>query len=52
MLLPSKREWIEFFSIRIRNILNSEYYFLDLIGFNWIQLDAIRLKNYTSYSKF
>jgi len=22
-------------------ILNSEYFFLDLIGFNWIQLDSI-----------
>jgi len=33
-------------------ILNSEYFFLDLIGFNWIQLDAIGLKNCISYSKF
>jgi len=23
------------------HILNSEYFFFDLIGFNWIQLDAI-----------
>jgi len=27
-------KWIEIFSIRMR-ILNSEYFFLDLIGFNW-----------------
>jgi len=33
-------------------ILNSEYFFLDLIGFNWIQFDAIELKNCISYSKF
>ena len=42
---------MEFFSIRV-SILNSEYFFLDLIGFNWIQLDAIGLKNCISYSKF
>jgi len=44
-------KWIEIFSIRMR-ILNSKYFFLDLIEFNWIQLGAIELKNCISYSKF
>jgi len=38
---PSANEnGLKFFSIRMR-ILNSEYFFLDLIGFNWIQLGSI-----------
>jgi len=37
---PANENGLKFFFIRIR-ILNSEYFFLDLIGFNWIQLDSI-----------
>jgi len=37
---PANENGLKFFSIRMR-ILNSEYFFLDLIGFNWIQLDSI-----------
>ena len=32
-------KWIEIFFYS--NVLNSEYFFLDLIGFNWIQLAPI-----------
>jgi len=39
----NKYTWIKIFSIQMR-ILNSKNFFLDLIGFNWIQLDSTGCK--------
>jgi len=48
--IPANENGLKFFSIRMR-ILNSEYFCLNLIGFNWMQLDwkiAFKILNWTS----